>query len=135
MPSFIFGRVDLEYATEEELLAFANKLRKAGAAEPLDALMPSRPNDTKQCLIANACNFSCAVEPYGAMAGDWYLVFPWNMPEAECRQIAEEVGCSRHHASNGNWHYIALPRRIANTAAAFDNGAGWTTKYRKVENA
>lgn len=50
-----------DYATFEELLEFANKVREAGGGNPLDALMPAVPADTKQCLIAKNLNFNCEV--------------------------------------------------------------------------
>jgi hypothetical protein len=58
-PQFTYAPI--EFATEAELLEFANKIREAGGANPLDALMPSTPSDSKACLIAQALNFSCVV--------------------------------------------------------------------------
>lgn len=129
--------VELEYATEEEVLEFANKLRAAGAAEPLDALMPSRRNDATECLIANACNFGCEVRPWEAMKGDWFLQFPSNMSSQKCLKIMHAVGCEPHEGVAGDVVRLvpaavaamALPERIGNAAMAFDHGEGWTRKY------
>lgn len=136
MPKFtklMYGEdVTFEYATEQELLAFANKLRAAGAADPLDALMPSRPGDTYECLIANACNFGCSVRPYLVAKSDWYLEFPANMSDDEAKKIMEKVGCPEHGLSRTRYVrplLMALPERIGNAALAFDEGIGWTTKY------
>lgn len=69
----------LPVATEDELLEFANKLRRAGNASLLDALLPSVQGDTHKCLIARNLNFDSMVEPefsekrYADGSGVWVM--------------------------------------------------------------
>ena len=48
-------------ASVEEVLDFCNKVRKAGGAKPLNALLPGVPSDPDACLIAQNLNFECMV--------------------------------------------------------------------------
>lgn len=128
---------DYEVATEAETLEFANKLRAAGAADPIEALMPSTPYDPNSCLIANALNFSCKVggspDPRAADE-DWAMIFPENMPEEQAQQIAAAMELPLHvHVDPyaGVSRYIILPVPIGNVALAFDNRVGWPAKYRE----
>lgn len=130
-----------QVATETELLEFANKMRAAGEGDFLDALMPSVPSDTNQCLIANALNFKCSV--FGAPGdqedshGDelWAMYFPRNMAHARIRKIAEAVGCEvaevtdRHDLQAHSRLCVVLPEEIGLVAKAFDHGHGWPKKY------
>lgn len=45
----------------EELKVVANKVRAAGGGNPLDALIPSVPEESSMCLIARNLNFNCEV--------------------------------------------------------------------------
>jgi len=73
---------ETDVATAEELLTFANVIRKAGGADVLDALLPSVPSSANQCLIANALNFGCSVAPLrGVSAGQIYGTVFYNLPE------------------------------------------------------
>lgn len=47
--------------SEQEVLDICNKVREAGGANPLEGLMPARPNVPDSCLIAKALNFECRV--------------------------------------------------------------------------
>ena len=60
-----------ERATIQETLEFCNRVREAGGAEVLDALMPSVPQETNSCLIANNLNFGCAVYGYVGDKREW----------------------------------------------------------------
>lgn len=130
-------------ATEEELLAFANKLRAAGHAEPLESLMPSTPGNSSSCLIANACNFSSAVRP-SALASHgidyressdsrefpcWLLSFPRNMGLPRAQAVADAVDLPLRTAMDWDgtdaYYYIILPREIGNAAHAFDDGVAF----------
>lgn len=104
MPVGTVDGVDIEFAEEGEVLAFANKLREAGDADPIGALMPSTPGNSQACLIANALNFQSQVtllyESFpsygvnnGGDEGSWIMAFPENMDEDRIREIAEAVGC------------------------------------------
>jgi len=137
------------YATEEELLEFANKVRVAGGADPLDALVPSEPGNPRACLIANAVNFHSRVAggvglpalPSGQRP--WVMHLPDHVTEERAYRIAAAVRCELHMFDVGNGvvprycaelctHFgVVLPERIGNTAGAFDQGVGWTTKYAK----
>lgn len=148
MPKFIeHGGKEKWYATERQLLAFANKMREAGAADPLEALMPSKPKSPETCLIANALNFECSVHGVDDDSG-WFMHLPANMSRERAQKIAAAVGCELiegwhdgvgtfvQEASIKNDAYsfdrvlvIRLPEKIGNTADAFDQGNGWTKKY------
>lgn len=151
MPSFTFCGRTLEYADEAELLSFANKLRAAGEADPLEALMPSVPGDANACLIANAVNFQSEVD--GVNDGDsdnddWYMFLPSDMETDRALRIAAAIDCELlvgwEDPFNGD-HYlikpsendtltclmIKLPERIGNAARAFDKDEGWTSGYNK----
>src|SRR5690349_15016190 len=65
--------LELERAPLDEVLAVCNEVRKAGGANPLDALLPATPSDPNGCLIARNLNFSCYVQggsPYDEAAHD-----------------------------------------------------------------
>lgn len=136
-----FGALHSEVpvATEEELLEFANKLRAAGAADPLDALMPSMPGDAERCLIANACNFGCTVNGDGPVGGEkneiqWVLEFPEGMDEDRARRVAEAVALTldvedSEFTEGLRFMSMKLPREIGNAAHAFDHRVDWTAKY------
>lgn len=154
MPQFDYYPSVRKFATEARLLKFANKLRAAGDADPLDALMPSKPKESKACLIANAVNFRSAVWNIDGTWPDgswkWHMVFPRNMADERVAEIAKAVGC-KTEATDWNATRILdartadeyrargrkvrlvllLPKDIGNTAQAFDRGEGWTTKYDK----
>lgn len=114
-------------ATEEELIEFVNKGRKAGGADILSALIPSVPSIATQCLIANALNFSCAVEcpPEGGglVCKDgyrykWAMVFPSNMSVETMQSIAHAYETEIETDECDTW--IILPAHIGNAADAFD---------------
>lgn len=121
-------------ATQAELLEFANKLRVAGDADPLGALLPSNPGDSETCLIANACNFSSRVIPVGDEDSngetDWFLVFPTNMSLARRRKVASAVNIKLKDKvvdfdEDEHNHVLPLPRHIGNAAQAFDMGVAF----------
>lgn len=139
------------YAGERRLLNFANKLRAAGDADPLEALMPSKPSDSKACLIANAVNFKSSVTVIGDEPGPkgytWVMLFPRNMEHERIEEIAKAVKCktvevvypSRYGAceipeeGDRRKRHLALvlPQDIGNAAETFDASEGWTVKYNK----
>lgn len=119
----------IEYATEAETLVFANRVRVAGGAEFLKALLPSVPGHAGACLIANALNFGCAVRPNGSRSSyngefdHWYMELPLSVD-------GESLSYKLNLPKLGS--YLVLPRMIGNAAHAFDNASdGWTLKYRK----
>lgn len=104
-------------ATLEELKEFANKVREAGGANPIDALIPAVPQDSEQCLIAKNLNFNCSVEPGGSHNGwpndEWVMVLP---DEAIRDSIASKLGLKPVG------HYgVLLPSEIGAVAQAFDD--------------
>lgn len=76
----------MECLTEEELLEFANKIREAGGAELIEALLPSRPNDPSSCLIANALNFTSRVT-----GGEHYGKQGFQIPEYPLQRGGEDA--------------------------------------------
>lgn len=134
-------------ATEDELLAFANAIREAGGADPLDALLPSVPSNTKKCLIANALNFGCEVEPNGneslelgtfkSGAERWIMKLPANLTKAQRAALGKVPGVRlRRHKDvyagvvYDDFYYLTLPEHIGGAAEAFDVKAAFT-EYRK----
>jgi hypothetical protein len=130
-----------EYATEEEVLAFANKVRKAGGANVLEALMPSVPGNANSCLIARALNFECSIRPfYGSPTSTgeyayWYMEFPPRTSLEQAAKIADAVGCECVSVPvpfiDSTLYRIILPRHIGNAAHAFDERTGWPQKYNR----
>lgn len=114
-------------ATVSELLEFCNKGRAAGAADLLDALLPSQPGNSEACLIANAMNFGCWVdrmafverERRGIEGSPWFMIIA-RMPQERAQVIADALGCSLHDTDDGL--AIMLPEHIGNAAEAFDLG-------------
>lgn len=126
-------------ATLEELLEFANRVRQAGGGNPLDALMPAVPVDSKQCLIAKNLNFNCEVrglpcvdfdgvptEPY---CGAWAMHFQdrelrdriaeaLELPVANSYSMGEE--CSWGYRRRYRAYAMILPNEIGQVASDFD---------------
>lgn len=81
---------DVKRASLEELKSFANRVRRAGGGNPIDALLPAVPGDMSQCLIAKNLNFNCEVGSTGG--GRWAM---WTGEDAElASKIASRVGCT-----------------------------------------
>jgi len=62
-----------ERASVDELLAFANDIRRVGGSnDMLHELIPSTPTDSSACLIANALNFQSQIQgsDYGDQVGE-----------------------------------------------------------------
>lgn len=115
----------VEYATEIELLDFANRLRRLGGANVIDAFMPSVAGSAKHCLIANALNFSALVSPCVPGNGRWQMNFPDNVSTETIDRIANALGLARYGTG------LILPQLVGNAANAFDQAPnGWVTKYR-----
>lgn len=127
----------LPVATEEELLDFANKVRQAGGAAVLEALLPSLQSDSQQCLIANALNFGCEVDVpdidndirYRDGSLKWVMHFPETMSEYDRRRIIDAVPGRAIRCWDNSPFYdkstvlaLLLPKHIGNAAAAFDHG-------------
>lgn len=126
--TFFSGNV-LPVATEEELLEFCNKVRQAGGANVLEALLPSVQQSSYSCLIANALNFGCSVSPY--MNGIWLMRFPENISASQRKAISEATGLDVRPGVGKSW-VMELPEHIGNAAKAFDWGLAFT-EYVKEE--
>lgn len=131
-------------ATEEELLEFANKLRAAGEATALEALLPSTPSNQSTCLIARALNFSCIVTGYtdeydGGLPHDgdgfpadgefryvWQMVLPLETDEKTAQKLADAVGVPLVKHPTGEFALAPLPAHIGNAADAFDENLAFT---------
>lgn len=107
-------------ASLEELKKFANKVRKAGGGNPLDALMPAVPSDAHQCLIAKNLNFNCMVYP--AIKGPGKSWAMWT-DEATRDQIASKLKLKKIDEDlMGERHYgVLLPAAIGQVADDFDS--------------
>jgi hypothetical protein len=163
MPSFIHinaysgesRRVD--YATEDQLLDFANKVRKAGGGDPIEGFFPAKPSSSTSCLIAKALNFGCSVdvddnnEVTDRETWAMYLEGTDQLEvDARVRKIAKATGTKiltkdyddfydevpNEDAPDEVAYGILLPARIGNTALAFDHAkSGWILKYRESANS
>jgi hypothetical protein len=123
-------------ATLEQTLEFCNKVREAGGANPLDALMPGVPEDPDQCLIARNLNFSCRVMPLARQTHvfaptEWMMV----VEDEDVRQrIATsldleltvaygDTGSSLDVSRREEFEAIVLPPEIGQVASDFDEVA------------
>lgn len=122
------------YCDEQELLDIANQIRRAGGADALDAFFPSNQGDEKTCLIATSLNFGCTV-------CNWPTGCPksfWPSGDLKWVMVVDTVRQAKALAKTMGWdivdipgyrNHIILPEKVGNTAAAFDEGKGWTKKY------
>lgn len=126
--------LELPVATEQELLEFCNRVREAGGAEVLEALLPSRQGNANSCLIATSLNFGCSVGPnhdtkldvedykYSNYAyGEWHMRLPVGMEQERMEKIAEAAG-GELHSEHYYYPYVVLPEHIGHAAGAFDKG-------------
>lgn len=133
-------------ASIDEVLAFANAVREAGGANPLDALVPGIPDKENACLIARNLNFSCSVFPAWAATDkqsffNSRLVYEdgevvWHMhidDEAVIDTISERLGLPVDVDQKGN-RVLRLPRKIGRVARAFDAINGYDAGREEVEN-
>ena len=125
----------MAHASLEETLAFCNKVREAGGADPLEALMPSIPQNENSCLIARNLNFDCEVSggAYPDAENRWGKEALWEdgtdkwfmfVDDVETRyRIANYLGLKIETLQDG-WDEIregiTLPKEIGNVAAEFD---------------
>jgi hypothetical protein len=130
------GKGTFPVATEEELIEFANKVRTAGGADVIDALLPSTQTEPAMCLIANALNFSSHISPLeGANSLDhrygpeyryvWAMHLPFDMADSIALAISEAAGVAlvRVFFDGDLCTALApLPPHIGNAADAFDEG-------------
>lgn len=134
--SFDRERRVLQCATEDELLAFCNKIRKAGEVDVLKALLPAVPGNSSHCLIAKGLNFSCTIRPNSSQTRlpggglRWYMRFPFGLGEAQMQKIANVIGAAL--SFNGLSYEVLLPEDIGNAAEAFDVGVAFRT-YRESD--
>lgn len=114
--------ITTDRASLDEVRDFANKVRKAGGGNPLDALMPAVPSDANQCLIAKNLNFNCAVNKPDEDG-------PWMMhvdDEKIARNISEALDLeliyqsSAYYYSNELAWALVLPDNIGAVAYDFD---------------
>lgn len=117
-------------ATEEELLDFANRVREAGGADILNALLPSVPNDARSCLIARALNFDCIVKPIFSSERARHDLPEYQSNHSMCwvMEAEEDIISKLREALNlpairiGPYKnlVLVLPEHIGNAALAFD---------------
>lgn len=126
-------------ATEKELLAFANKVRKAGGGDVIKALLPSVPADPSYCLIANALNFQCDVMGgYGPKCNTWAMEIQGTEETKKLvLKIAKKLNLRAEIDPYTSFNYrtgkrdqyyacaILLPAVIGNCAYAFDEGVAF----------
>lgn len=116
-------------ATFEETLDFANAVRKAGGGNPIDALMPSEPQDSQTCLIARNLNFSCEIDGLDAEFVDEHGENRWQM-RVEDPDVLKRISAAldlpllvyddEEFYATGEPFALVLPRAIGNVARDFD---------------
>lgn len=122
-----------ERASLEDLLEFANKVREAGGGNPLEALIPSIPHDTKKCLIARNLNFNCDVrgvyQAEEAALGykrndpdheDVYHLWVMEVESKETRDKIAEALDLVAVSTVERGHIVVLPPEIGAVARDFD---------------
>lgn len=115
-------------ASLEDTLEFCNKIRKAGGANPIDALMPATPEDPDECLIARNLNFSCVVN--GSYAFGDELSWVMGIQDTSvAKEISTKLGLEYKY--NGDYWEIKLPEGIGAVAEAFDD---WLVIVKNVSN-
>lgn len=121
MPTFRYREYDdhvvkITYATEEDTLAFANKVREAGGGDFLKALLPSVPEDSQACILARAFNFDCVVD---FPSGEWVVSFK---DQELANKIARSIGKKVKYREHEDHKYsVKLPARIGAVADVFDS--------------
>lgn len=117
------GRTRTEPRLEiDQVLDVCNRVRKAGGAEPLAALMPGVPELERECLIAVNLNFDSMVMPSTA-AGDattrttiwsypdgekaWFMVL--GAPERAQPQHRESVKLAQEIGKALDWPLVGIP--------------------------
>jgi hypothetical protein len=136
----------------KKLLKFANAVREAGGGNPLDALMPSVPQDPKRCLIAKNLNFNCEVVGHPddnrvVVGNRWIMITTRDIRD----KIAAKLGLKpidyRDEDTSRMRYGVVLPRDIGQVASDFDrwsratigrweqHGDGYTWVYMIRENA
>lgn len=134
MPTLKMNGKRLPFAGKDELLAYANRIREAGGANALEALLPSIPGNQEGCLIARALNFGCKVYPLTSLKnlkdGSWEWVMETPNDDT-ARKLAKGIGArtlrldywqdvraAKHEIETRL--VVLLPKRIGNAAHAFD---------------
>lgn len=112
-------------ATLTEVLDFANRVREAGGANPLDALIPAVPEEPNECLIAKNLNFNCQVDGVngfiGASAdynGAWCMIADDDTVATIAAALKLDIITDRYERKA-----VVLPRGIGAVAAAYDEAA------------
>lgn len=105
------------------LLSMANDMRAANDDEKLDDLPISVPEDTGSCIIANAFNYGCEVNPADDVEKS-YIQF-WTETDAEtyCQVTGLDFGNIRPETigSCTSWK-VPLTPELNKVALAFDEG-------------
>lgn len=129
-----------ERATLQETLDFANKVREAGGADALDALMPSSPQEPGSCLIANALNFSCEISGAEGTFGKnrWAMFLEGAKAIEQARKIGKalDLKIRVYEEDSFDGAQILLPLEIGQVADDFDKASdvlNQTTKTRSVK--
>lgn len=110
-----------ERASLDEVLEFANRVREAGAGNPLTALMPAVPTASSQCLVAKNLNFNCRVAADADTDEAWFMEVA---DEGLAREIGKQLNLNVYKAGAtwagvGEWR-ITLPEAIGSVASDFD---------------
>ena len=117
-------------ASLRKTLNFANKVREAGGANALEALMPSHPQEPSACLIANALNFDCQISGSSTWSDDrsWSMYLKGAKAIEKGRKIAAALKLEIREKSSpfypqDNGVEIILPPEIGQVAHDFDKAS------------
>jgi hypothetical protein len=121
------------------LLGMANDMRAANDDEQLTDLPISVPEDVGACIIANAFNYGCEVNPSSDGPETSYIQF-WSRHDAEvyCKVTnidPVEIKSVQDSLSSGTSWRVHLTPELNDVAIAFDEGEYDEYDYWKwVEN-
>lgn len=107
-----------ESATPEEVLEFANDVRKALGGAPISALIPGTPKVASACVIAQSVNFGLMFHTDGHITSEQpekLLRLEATLPEiSQVEPVMDDLGAVRGYKAR-------VPDRITNFARRFDD--------------
>lgn len=115
------------------LLGMANDMRLANDDEPLEDLPISVPEDVGACIIANAFNYGCEVNPRNEEVGT--IIF-WSQADAEnyCSVTGIDpttIVSKTNSLTSGETFVVKLTPELNEVALNFDDGMYEEYNYYK----
>lgn len=122
--------------SQEQVLEFCNKIRKAGGADVLPSLLPGIPMNSNGCLIANNLNFDCSIGPSGISNdfGNWVMTIEGDRHIEISNKISEELNmpiACREDSDFSQSTTLKLPYELGEIAYQFDKTWETIDNYNK----